>query len=348
MRRWTALLVLGATASWTAIIDTRDSAAAVLLASGVHTVYSYDLNARNSIWVDGSGYTYPGGVAYDAEQDDAYYIVYGSGSYNKYLVRDTEALLPSQGVETVASWSDNTISWNNLDVGPQSQVALAYSHRFGASNYWPRPTRVVLHDAATNAQVILHEVEKYGIVGWQGYYDPRPIWKTIHGIRDVSFDHTGQYIYFTDGPEGTISRVPVDVSTGREVILSGLDDPNSLDISGNSIYWTELGTGTIRTSGLLGESVTDLLVPGETPGGLAVGGGEIFWTQGSQEWARVWHANLDGSNPLLLDDNLNGESIAFGGPTSPVPEPTTFIVWSGLITLGISVGWRRSRKRLAA
>ena len=79
--------------------------------------------------------------------------------------------------------------------------------------------------------------------------------------------------------------------------------------------------------------------------------GEVFWTQGSQEWARVWRADLDGSNPRLLDDNLNGENIAFGGPTTPaaepttIPEPSTLAIWS-LLSVAVGFGvWRKRRKR---
>jgi len=46
-------------------------------------------------------------------------------------------------------------------------------------------------------------------------------------------------------------------------------------------------------------------------------------------------------------NNIDGRVFSIGGTLYPIPEPTTFVVWSLLAALGIATGWWRNRKRNA-
>jgi DNA-binding beta-propeller fold protein YncE len=95
---------------------------------------------------------------------------------------------------------------------------------------------------------------------------------------DIKLDLAGGKTYWTEyggeGPgNGSVCRANLDGAGGREVLVSGLNDPYglALDLSLGKIYWADNGAGKIQCANLDGTGVTDILTGLESPFGLAIG-----------------------------------------------------------------------------
>ena len=95
-----------------------------------------------------------------------------------------------------------------------------------------------------------------------------------------------------------IQRSNLDGSGVEDLVTTGLGAPFgiALDVSGDKMYWTDVGLGEkIQRSNLDGSGVEDLVTTGlENPSGIAldVSGGKMYWTDRST----IKRSNLDGSD----------------------------------------------------
>ena len=111
----------------------------------------------------------------------------------------------------------------------------------------------------------------------------------------IAVDATGNNLYWTNA-RGRIQRANLDGS-GIQNVLQELSGPTDIVVSNGFIYWTE-GGNSIRRVNVSGQKIVgDVAANLGTVGGLAVGGGKVYWTeQTGASGGSVNGANLDGTN----------------------------------------------------
>ena len=111
----------------------------------------------------------------------------------------------------------------------------------------------------------------------------------------IAVDATGNNLYWTNA-RGRIQRANLDGS-GIQNVLQELSGPTDIVVSNGFIYWTE-GGNSIRRVNVSGQKIVgDVAANLGRVGGLAVGGGKVYWTeQTGASGGSVNGANLDGTN----------------------------------------------------
>ena len=111
----------------------------------------------------------------------------------------------------------------------------------------------------------------------------------------IAVDATGNNLYWTNA-RGRIQRANLDGS-GIQNVVQDLSGPTDMVVSNGFIYWTE-GGNSIRRVNVSGQKIVgDVAANLGTVGGLAVGGGKVYWTeQTGASGGSVNGANLDGTN----------------------------------------------------
>ena len=111
----------------------------------------------------------------------------------------------------------------------------------------------------------------------------------------ITVDATGNNLYWTNA-RGRIQRANLDGS-GIQNVVQDLSGPTDIVVSNGFIYWTEGGNSVRRVSMSGQKIVGDIAANLGTVGGLAVGGGKVYWTeQTGASGGSVNGANLDGTN----------------------------------------------------
>ena len=130
----------------------------------------------------------------------------------------------------------------------------------------------------------------------------------LNSIRSVpvgiAVDTAGSKVYWT-ASSGKIKRANLNGS-GSETVLQDLSDPTDIAVSNGFIYWTE-GGNSIRRVNMSGQKIViDVAVNLDTVGGLAVGGGKVYWTeQTGASSGTVNGSNLNGTNFGTLASTLS-------------------------------------------
>ena len=111
----------------------------------------------------------------------------------------------------------------------------------------------------------------------------------------ITVDATGNNLYWTNA-RGRIQRANLDGS-GIQNVVQDLSGPTDIVVSNGFIYWTE-GSNSVRRVSISGQKIVqDIAANLGTVGGLAVGGGKVYWTeQTGASGGSVNGANLDGTN----------------------------------------------------
>ena len=131
---------------------------------------------------------------------------------------------------------------------------------------------------------------------------------TLNSVRSVpmgiAVDTAGSKVYWT-ASSGKIKRANLNGS-GSETVLQDLSGPTDIAVSNGFIYWTE-GGNSIRRVNMSGQKIViDVAVNLDTVGGLAVGGGKVYWTeQTGASSGTVNGANLNGTNFGTLASTLS-------------------------------------------
>ena len=120
----------------------------------------------------------------------------------------------------------------------------------------------------------------------------------------IAVDATGNNLYWTNA-RGRIQRANLDGS-GIQNVLQDLSGPTDIVVSNGFIYWTE-GGNSIRRVNISGQKIVqDIAANLGTVGGLAVGGGKVYWTEQTGASAgTVNGANLDGTGVRELVSTLS-------------------------------------------
>ena len=115
----------------------------------------------------------------------------------------------------------------------------------------------------------------------------------------IAVDATGNNLYWTNA-RGRIQSANLDGSSIQNV-LQDLSDPTDIVVSNGFIYWTE-GGNSIRRVSISGQKIVgDVAANLGSVGGLAVGGGKVYWTEMTAEGGgTINSANADGTGATKL------------------------------------------------
>ena len=110
----------------------------------------------------------------------------------------------------------------------------------------------------------------------------------------ITVDATGSKLYWTNA-RGRIQRANLDGS-GIQNVVQDLSGPTDIVVSNGFIYWTE-GGNSIRRVNISGQKITqDIAANLGSVGGLAVGGGKVYWTEKTgKRGGTINSANADGN-----------------------------------------------------
>ena len=93
----------------------------------------------------------------------------------------------------------------------------------------------------------------------------------------IAVDATGSKLYWTNA-RGRIQSANLDGS-GIQNVVQDLSAPTDIVLSDGYIYWTE-GDNSVRRVNMSGEKIVqDIAANLGSVGGLAVGGGKVYWTE---------------------------------------------------------------------
>ena len=115
----------------------------------------------------------------------------------------------------------------------------------------------------------------------------------------IAVDATGNKLYWTNA-RGRIQSAKLDGS-GIQNVVQDLSGPTDIVVSNGFIYWTE-GSNSIRRVSMSGQKIVqDIAANLGTVGGLAVGGGKVYWTEMTAEGGgTINSANADGIGATKL------------------------------------------------
>ena len=110
----------------------------------------------------------------------------------------------------------------------------------------------------------------------------------------IAVDATGSKLYWTN-TRGRIQSANLNGS-GIQNVLQDLSDPTDIVVSNGFIYWTK-GGNSIRRVSISGQKIVgDVAANLGTVGGLAVGGGKVYWTEMTAAGGgTINSANADGN-----------------------------------------------------
>ena len=115
----------------------------------------------------------------------------------------------------------------------------------------------------------------------------------------ITVDVTGSKLYWTNA-RGRIQSANLDGSSIQNV-LQDLSGPTDIVVSNGFIYWTE-GGNSIRRVSMSGQKIVgDVAANLGSVGGLAVGGGKVYWTEMTATGGgTINSANADGTGATEL------------------------------------------------
>ena len=115
----------------------------------------------------------------------------------------------------------------------------------------------------------------------------------------IAVDATGSKPYWTNA-RGRIQRANLDGS-GIQNVVQDLSGPTDIVVSNGFIYWTE-GGNSVRRVNISGQKITqDIAANLGSVGGLAVGGGKVYWTEKTgKRGGTINSANADGTGATEL------------------------------------------------
>ena len=115
----------------------------------------------------------------------------------------------------------------------------------------------------------------------------------------IAVDVTGSKLYWTN-TRGRIQSAKLDGS-GIQNVVQDLSGPTDIVVSNGFIYWTE-GGNSVRRVSISGQKIVgDVAANLGSVGGLAVGGGKVYWTEMTAAGGgTINSANADGTGATKL------------------------------------------------
>ena len=127
--------------------------------------------------------------------------------------------------------------------------------------------------------------------------------------------HAGRDIYVANYGTGTIGEYTTSGAVVNASLVSGLNDPNGIAVSGSNLFVANYGNGTIGEYTTSGAVVNASLVSGLSgPNGIAVSGSNLFVTNHRQP-ARLANTPRRGQrvNASLVSGLNDPDGIAVSG-----------------------------------
>ena len=118
---------------------------------------------------------------------------------------------------------------------------------------------------------------------------------------DISANNANKMIYWADISGGPIQRANLNGSQYQVLLNTASLGGIALDVPRNKIYWTNPVQGKIQRASLDGSPPEDFVTGLESPNGIAIAGGKIYWTDMVTP-SKIQCANLDEfqGSPLNL------------------------------------------------
>ncbi len=122
-------------------------------------------------------------------------------------------------------------------------------------------------------------------------------------------DRAEAFVYWTEGPIGTLGRANLDGGGKNLAFISRLNKPQGMAIDSTYLYWVT-GLGNIARANLDGTGVDENFVIGAFALGLAVDSNYIYWTISGHD--KIARANLDGTgvNPNFINTVVYATGVA--------------------------------------
>jgi Low-density lipoprotein receptor repeat class B len=124
----------------------------------------------------------------------------------------------------------------------------------------------------------------------------------------------GNFVYWSEkSPASAIARAKINGTGLNTRFISGLNNPTSVAVDSQFVYWTDSGTNSVGRANLDGTGVTQNLVTAgvNNPKAIAVAPTGIYWANND---GSIGHANLDGGSPT-------GTFIPTGGSCGLAADP---------------------------
>ena len=147
---------------------------------------------------------------------------------------------------------------------------------------------------------------------------------------------TDNYLYFTNATAHTIQRANLDGSGVTTLASAGGNIPYGIDATDSYLYWVNLTGQQLQRSNLDGTGVTTLISAFDmvgAPSGIFIADASIYFTQ---QYHGVYRADLDGTDITQLVTGSSDYRF-IDGAVAAVPEPSTFALLAGGLTLGLAL-----------
>jgi glucose/arabinose dehydrogenase len=150
----------------------------------------------------------------------------------------------------------------------------------------------------------------------------------------------------TSGSDGTIGEYTTSGATVNASLISGLNQPFGIAVSGSNLFVTNSAGGTIGEYTTSGATVNASLIAGlNHPFGIAISGSELFVVTENGNGTIVEYTTSGATvNASLISGlGVNVENIAI---VSTVPEPDTLVLFglglSGLVLCKLKMRWKET------
>ena len=192
-------------------------------------------------------------------------------------------------------WADSgtgKIQRASLDGSPPEDLVTGLKHPngiaiAGSKIYW------------TDCDVTRLPQNKEGTIKWANLNgsSPKdlPITQFVNPTMlalDISANNANKMIYWADISGGSIQRANLNGSQYQVLHNTTSLGGIALDVPRNKIYWTNPVQGKIQRANLDGSPPEDFVTGLESPNGIAIAGGKIYWTDMVIP-SKIQCANLD-------------------------------------------------------
>lgn len=161
------------------------------------------------------------------------------GTKRKVIVEQSEGMenVPVDWLSGMAvDWIAKNLYWSNPKQGVIEVLHLYNQERYVLLHDIEKPVSLALDPIA--GLLVWVNAQKISTVNLDGS-NHKIIHNTSEAITDVTLDYENKFIYWCDTNANTIERMRYDGSEKEVLLNHSLENPTSLVIMGEKIYWTD-------------------------------------------------------------------------------------------------------------